>query len=262
MPLNQLLLVKFSSPFLAFIVVSVSVILSVGGILLMRRLIPHHKLKAHNDVSGPIFATLGVLYAVLLAFVVIVVWQGFDKSQVNVQNEANYVSDLYRDSQTLSPEFGNQARVLLSEYIDTVTGEEWKAMATGKASPRVVKILDRIWALYGSYTPKTAAENAFFDESVRKLNLLSEMRRMRLIDASIGVHPVLWFVLIFGGVATVLFICFFGAENAKVQSVMAILLAMLISLILFTILVLDYPFSGDISISPDAFSHIIEKTRP
>src|SRR5436190_17372377 len=41
-----------------------------------------------NDIIGFIFATVGVVYAVLLAFAVIVVWQDFDAADRSVSAEA------------------------------------------------------------------------------------------------------------------------------------------------------------------------------
>jgi hypothetical protein len=48
-------------------------------------------------VSGFTFATVGVIYAVLLAFVAVAVWQNFAQTDNQVQTEANLVGDLYRD---------------------------------------------------------------------------------------------------------------------------------------------------------------------
>lgn len=42
------------------------------------------------------------MYQVLLAFVVVTVWQNYDKANAGVQKEAIYMADLYRDSEALS----------------------------------------------------------------------------------------------------------------------------------------------------------------
>lgn len=256
MPFTQQLLLKVPSLLLGIIIIGGALLLSVAGLFLVRSLIPHHKLKLHNDVSGPIFGALGTIYAVLLAFMVVIVWESFDKSNLNVQREAYCLADLYRDAEAFSPVFSAQARGLFSEYKRAVVGEEWKMLARGKASPQVEKIVKRMWSLYSGYLPKNQTEQAFFEESVRKLNLLGELRTARVMDARTGVHPLLWFVLLAGGLATIIFTFFFGAENTKVQIIMTALLSTLISLILFTIILLDFPFTGDIAITPDAFSEI------
>lgn len=239
---------------LGFIVVSLFVAMSIGGLLLVRRLVPHHRLKVHNDVAAAIFNTLGVVYAVLLAFVVVVVWQNFDKTKQNVEGEANYIMDIYRDSSALPESFRTEARAMMKKYADSVINDEWHLVAMGKQSAKTFEHLNKLWAVYASYEPKTEKEKIFFAESVRKLNQAGELRRTRLMDSRAGIHPILWIVLVVGGVTTVSFTFFFGSENLRAQIAMASMLAMLVALILFTILLFDFPFTGALKISSVAFT--------
>lgn len=257
MSLTQWALLIIPTPLLCIIIVAGSVALAVAALLVVRSFVPHHRLKQHNDVAGSIFATVGVLYAVLLGFVVIIVWQNFDKANLNVQEEGNCLVDLYRDSSVFSPDFKKEMHGLLKSYAKTVVSEEWKTMQRGEQCKDVTEILTKMWDLYGSYLPKNITEQTFFEESVRKLNELGGLRRLRLLDSHKGIHPVLWFVLIVGGMVTMTFISFFGAENLKAQIAMAVLLAMLIGLILFTIASMDYPFTGTVAVSTDAFKPIL-----
>ena len=259
MPFTQFLLLVIPTPVLGLMIVGGSAMLSVSALLVVRAFIPHHRLKMHNDVAGSIFATVGVLYAVLLAFVVVVVWENFDKSSLNVQKEANCLIDLYRDAESFSPEFKQDLRSLFNDYANAVVDDEWKKMQMGESSSNVGAISKKMWLAYTSYLPKNVTEQTFFEESVRKLNELGELRRLRLLDSRTGIHPILWFVLIVGGMVTMTFISFFGSENLKAQIIMALLLATLVGLILFTIAAMDYPFTGSISISSEAFNHTIAK---
>ena len=52
-------------------------------------------LRRHNDVAGYLFSAVGVLYAVVLGFVVVVVWQKYDGAVSNVENEVDAVGNLY-----------------------------------------------------------------------------------------------------------------------------------------------------------------------
>ena len=109
---------------------------------------------------------------------------------------------------------------------------------------------------YSSYEPKTESEKIFLAESVRKLNDAGELRRLRIADSRTGIHPILWLILLTGGVITISFTFFFGAENLLAQIMMASMLAVVIGLILFTILLLDFPFTGGLNIPSDAFKLI------
>ncbi|MCX5696079.1 MAG: DUF4239 domain-containing protein [Candidatus Omnitrophica bacterium] len=257
MPIMQRLLVEVPFFVLGFLVVGGAVLLTVVGVLITRRLIPHHKLKLHHDVADPLLGVMGAIYSVLLAFVVVTVWVSFDKSNSNVQQEANSLADIYRDAEGLSPDFRAKVSVLLQEYRDAVIKYEWKTMSRGQMSPEVEKLMKQVWELYTTYAPKNSTEQSFFDESVRKLNSFRELRRLRLMDSRSGMQPLLWFVLVAGAVATISFTFLFGVENLKAQIIMGVLLSATIALILFAIMSMDYPFTGSVAVSPGPFQEII-----
>ncbi len=257
MQLTQQLLLNIPSFILGLIVVGGFTAFSIIGLLIVRRFVHHSRLKAHHDVADPILGALGALYAVLLAFVVVTVWQSFEKSTSGVQQEANYMADIYRDSEAFSPDFHLKVGNLFREYRQAVIDDEWNTMRKGEMSPRVEKLVREIWALYIAYQPKNPTEQSFFDESVRNLNSFRDLRRERIMDSRTGIHPLLWFVMLLGGLVTIAFTFFFGAENVMAQTLMAALLAILISLILFTTLSLDFPFTGGVSVSPEPFKEIL-----
>ena len=257
MPFTQLLLLKIPSFLLGLLIVGGATLFSTLGLLVVRHFIPYHRLKSHHDVAGAIYGTLGVMYAVLLGFSVIVVWQGFDKSSTNVQMEANCLEDLYRDSQAYQQEFKDQVRGLLTEYVNIIVNEEWSMLSRGQESPRAKEALLKLWAAYSHYAPASVTEQIFLKESVRKLNEAGELRAIRLMDSKTGVHSLLWLVLIAGGVVTISFVFLFGSENLNAQIIMTALLTTTIALILFTILSLDFPFTGDLSISVEPFKQLL-----
>jgi hypothetical protein len=73
-----LALLKLPLSVLALLVVGLPVLLAVVVLLLVRSRVPHPRLQPHHDGAGYIYSGLAVLYAVLLAFVVIIVWEQFN----------------------------------------------------------------------------------------------------------------------------------------------------------------------------------------
>ena len=65
-------------------VVVVPTSIAIGVQVLVRRWVGVEKLALNNEVAGFIFAIIGVVYAVLLAFVVIAVWEKFSEGQTSV----------------------------------------------------------------------------------------------------------------------------------------------------------------------------------
>jgi len=258
MPLQQWILLNIPTWVIATVMLAIAVGTSVGGVLLVRRQVDIRKFKEHHDIAGPIFSTIGVIYAVMLAFVLVIVWQDFDKAQNNTVQEANYFVDIYRDTSGLPEPFRSQFREANANYLNAVIKYEWPEMQRGEKSMEAQALANKVWDLTSTFDPKTAREKIFFSEMLRKMNDAVEMRRQRLQDARSGLHPSLWFVLLLGGIITVVFTFFFGSQNLYAQLTMTMLLAVLIVLIIFTILIMDYPYSGDLSISVAPFQQALE----
>ena len=74
---------------------SLFVALSVGGLVLVQRLVPTEQRSQHNEVAGFIYAVLGVTYAVLLGLMVVAVWQDWQSAQDTATEEANELSTVF-----------------------------------------------------------------------------------------------------------------------------------------------------------------------
>ena len=99
-----------------------SIVSAVVGLWLVRRLVPREGLVESNDVAGNYLQTLGTIYAVLLAFVVIVVWQQFNDARSAVEREANDVLDLFRTASGFSEPARAELRGQLQAYVRAVLG--------------------------------------------------------------------------------------------------------------------------------------------
>jgi hypothetical protein len=77
------------------LVVCGACLVAVGGLILVQRLVPATIREENNDVAGFIYAVLGVIYAVLLALVVIAVWEDFGRARVTVETEANALAEIF-----------------------------------------------------------------------------------------------------------------------------------------------------------------------
>src|SRR5260221_12580827 len=81
---------------LSFIIVSViTVSVSITGLKLVHKKFSPEYLKENHEVAAIIFSTFGLLYAVLVAFVVFVTWNGYDDATKNLQMEANESIDIF-----------------------------------------------------------------------------------------------------------------------------------------------------------------------
>jgi len=257
MPLIQKILLHIPLIPLGIIMVILAVALSVTGLWIVWRFVPRNILKAHNDLTNAIFQAIALAYTVLLAFVVVVAWQNYDKAIAHTETEANCLVDLYRSSSAFGKPFETEAHSLVGDYVKIVMREEWASLGRGEESMKARTILRDMWLHYMSYEPKTEKESIFYTESINKLDDLREMRRLRIIDSRTGIHPVLWFVLTVGAITTISFTFFFGSDKFINHAIMASILSVIIVLILLTILSFSFPFTGSGRIEPKMFMQVI-----
>ena len=88
---------------LGVIVIGGIILLTVGASLLLRKRVRSAHTEGHNEIVGFIFATVGVVYAVLLALVVFSVWESYSTVEQAAAQEAGTAIALYRDTRTFPP---------------------------------------------------------------------------------------------------------------------------------------------------------------
>src|SRR5215218_4262123 len=236
---------------------------ALAGLESVQRLVPVERRQEHNDVAGFLYAVLGVVYAVLLALLVIAVWEQFVKANETVESEANGVAEVAWLAHRLpEPErhvLQEDARAYAQEVVDT----EWPLMEQGlegvQSLPEGWDLIDDMRATLQGFEPRTAAEQELYAEGLDRISRFGDARRMRIVAAQEGIPGVLWVVLVFGGVVAVGFTYLFGMRNSWAHRLMVLSLTSVIALVLFTIGVMEDPFSGGASLEPDAFELILER---
>jgi hypothetical protein len=88
---------------------------------------------------------------------------------------------------------------------------------------------------------------------------LTRSGRSLVASEESSVPAVLWAVLVVGGMVAVGFTYLFGLENTWAHMLMVASLAGVIALVLFTIGVLDHPFSGGARIGTGAFELVLNR---
>ena len=232
-------------------------LLAVGGLSLVQRLVPIELRQQHNDVAGFIYAVLGVAYAVLMGLILIAVWEQWEAAKITADDEANEVAEVFWVAHRLPQPEGRHIQELARSYAQVVVEEEWPLMAQGKVSPKAWDLLDEMRGSIQGLDPSTDAQQVLYDQGLERVHDLSDARGERLLEVKEGVPGILWVVLLVGGVVTVGFTYLFGLDNTTTHMLMVAALTLVISLTLFTVAALDYPFRGDVRVGPDAFEQVL-----
>lgn len=240
------------------LVVGLGTILSMLGPRLVRRYVNLERLTANNEIAGFKFATVGVLYAVLLAFVIVVVWQKFSDAENDVVQEAGAASTVYRLSRGIGEKAGADIRGAVSNYLKAAIAEDWPAMGRGMTGSETARrALDAVYATLLTSGVAQQAGNPVMSELLHQLDLMTQARRARLVAAQGSVPDLIWLLLFVGAVVTVAFTFFFGTLNLGAQVMMTGLLAFLIFSELLIVIAIDRPFTGAVKVEPAALTLVL-----
>ena len=200
---------------------------------------------------------IGTLYAVLLAFVLLSVWDQFDMARQAADREAQQIADLVRLAGGLPEASAVQLKATLREYASAVVDEEWRRMATLGRSERVDRALDALWKTLVATEPAGDRAVNVHSQALELLRNVSDSRQDRLSQALPSVGTVIWILLVGGGVLTLVSTSFFESSGSFHLPLTAGL-ALMIAFMLYLIYAFDHPFSYDVGTGPDALRAVLD----
>lgn len=239
-----------------------SIVFGVVGTLLIRKKFGHEHLSRHNEIAGFIYAVIGVIYAVLIAFVVIVVWENHQEAHSIVEHEANSISAIQALSQGFNDDYNNKLNTTLNEYLKQTVNVDWKLMKSGESLKKIKEkpsdaSFARLRDLIYSYQAISPKEEILMDKLVDKLEELAENRRMRFFSSKLSVPGFMWFVLLIGAFWIVVFAMLFSSTNLWAQLIMISILSASISLVLILVFAMNHPYYGLINVEADSLINLI-----
>ncbi len=244
-----------SLPVLAALFIPGSVVLAVVGLLLWRGVVKGQSPR-HNDFIGLIFATVALLYSVLMAFVVFSVWQRFTESAHTVTDEAAAAVVAYRDTQTFPEPLRSEAQAAFRSYLSEVMDNEWASH--GSVRPhRSRDALNPIWDVYLQYQPTDPIAIDRYDGAQTRLHDLELQRHERHLAGEASLPNVFWWLIVGGAVVTVAMSYLFVVERKGVHALQVAVLAGVIAGVLALVFALDFPFTGSVHVSRGPFKHAL-----
>jgi Protein of unknown function (DUF4239) len=237
----------------AILLILISIPLSLAGIFLVRKTIKGESLRLHHDVIDPVLAVLGTLFAILIGFMLANSMQRFEEARSNIEHEAGAIADVYRLSAGFPVDVRDPMRKHCLRYVETVIKDEWPAMQEGNFSDSSWDAINEIWADCLTYQPVTQGQSNIHQLIVGAITQAGECRRTRLAQLNYRLPNTLWFIVIFGGVSTIVLTFFFSVASLRLQVAMTTIITTIIGLNIYMLAGYDAPFSGDIALTSASF---------
>ena len=204
-----------------------------------------------------------MLYTVMVGFVVAGVWGDFERVADDVQQEAAKLESVADGADLMGDALAAaQVRSLVQAYAAEVVDVEWPAMAAGDRSERAHDLLGQLRSAVAGAPGADQTGRTVQESQLRHLEVVDELRSSRLVASGQGLPQPLWLVLTLTGLATMGVTLRFGlresvtgADRLTVGATAAV-----IALTLLAVALLDYPFVGDLAVTPEGFATLREAT--
>ena len=247
-------------PWLLYVLINALFIgLSISLLRIVRRCAHCKMRKGHNDVVASIFNKAGTVFGIILAFVVVILWQEYNKSVDLALKEGTEALELYQDL-SLYPDQKQAAGAIKSlvHFAELVVKDEYPAMEKLKTSPTTEQEMTKLRNELLHINPQNLQEQILYTKLLKDLENLSKLRQERLADMESSLPGIFWGALIIGAIITITFSIVLGAENFRLHALLASMLAVILATTFFLIIELDYPFTGELSAKPKSYVKMLQ----
>jgi len=247
------------SPFAVVGILALAVALALGALALARR-----REGGWWTDSGRASGVLGAArgpFAVILAFVIFVAFQGYTASRDAAGREASAVRRLFKEADLLPGLSQAQVEANLVCYGRSVIALDWPAMKDSSSSPVVddtaAQIDDQLHAVHTMGARGPAIDAIFADAANR-----DEARADRVNDGKGEIPGPVWIVLGLGALSVLAYVILFAdpAEQFVSQAVMVGSVTIVTVGGLLLVYFLSHPFNDQMgSIKPTAMERTLNE---
>jgi len=233
--------------FLILVALAGSTALAIVVMLTVRRNAPPERFLRDPGPAIGVFGVLGVAFAVILAFVVFLAFEGYLRAWEGASHEAVAVTQLARTTRLLPDPQGPILRGDLACYSRAVVDDEWPQMAAGNESEVVEDWLVRMEATVDEISVDSPRTEVALGHWLDQMAERREGRRARLVEADPVVPAAVWLLLLVGAAVTISYLTLFAdpRDRSWVQALIIGSVTLLVVAGLLVVAFLDRPYQQD-----------------
>ncbi|MDQ2700567.1 MAG: DUF4239 domain-containing protein [Actinomycetota bacterium] len=216
-------------------------------------------LKGKEEKRGYVFSFCGVLYALVVGFVLAFALEGYQASETEAGAEADSVTALSRAATLFDAENRDRIGHELICYSRAVIYDEWPKMQDRSGSSELATAAtDRLFQSFGGLG-RSNPDDPALDTSLDRVRELGEARASRLLKSDQSLPSMFWVFMIAGGLiltayATVLT----GRERRLGQVIFILPVTLLLLCSVYLVAVFEQPFRGPNALKPQAMEVALE----
>jgi hypothetical protein len=186
-------------------------------------------------------------FILVAAFLIAGSWSNLNTARGHTFDEARALNAAYTDADPTT-------RPLLRDYVTSVIGSEWGAMAHGSASPGTWNDLDAVRAHV-----ETLTDPAVKSQELSDLATVYTTRQIRLADTQASLPAPLYPALIATGLLVLLYAPIAGLTFHLRESVALGLVGAVVGFGIYMVLHMTHPYVGPIHVTPVAYTQSLAR---
>ncbi|MGH3870600.1 MAG: hypothetical protein ACRDSR_03630 [Pseudonocardiaceae bacterium] len=205
---------------------------------------------------------IGLLFSIVLAFVVGSVLVDYDHARSEAQQEANAIGAIYGYAWGIPEPAQSTWKRGARYYATLVIDQDWPLMNRKQASETAWTALTSLRDDIFAFTAANDREQSFQDRAIDKIQEIYDARRTRVDLVNAGIPDFLWYTLI-GGAALVVLFPLLSRPHLTGRILIAVgIQGAVIAGALYLVSVLNHPYSGTYRVEPSAFQILVNRLTP
>ena len=220
----------------------------------------HQFTRPETEGMNTLIVVVGSVYAVILAFVIYVIWGQFTEVENCVMRECNSLGDLLRFSDFVPTEYGRSIRKDVEAYAQQVLKHEWQALGEGRRDKRAEELFADLMntVITGAQggPPGDGAAGPIYGQLIESARKAGERRAERVTKSLTRIPPTMfWFVNMIAAALTLLVLAY-PFHHITAGLIFLGMVGVLLLLANFVMRDMDNPISGAWNVSPKPFSEL------
>jgi len=226
--------------------------------VLLHRIVHRDTFRRYHEVGYAAFLQLGVIFAVLLAFVFNNVWSNYNAASEAIDSECGSLHGIAILGDRLPSPARDAIFGDLHAYLTTVLDQEWPDMRQRNESQAADIRFQSLWQTVETINTGVA-DNQVRSHLLSLLAAAHQSRETRLYQMKQSVPGLIWGLLgVFAG-GLIGCMLMFAAEASVSKTILVGIFTSSLTLALLTVRMLDFPFESALALSSQNFNNILAK---
>jgi hypothetical protein len=200
---------------------------------------------------------IGNIYAVMLAFVIFVIWGQFTDVENFIMREASSLRDLLRFCEYLGPEAGRGVRRAVEDYVRRALKSEWDALGQRRRDKQAEEAFAQLISTVVDIVPSTPSQEAMHARLIEMARRTSEHRDDRISKSLTQIPPTLIRLVDTMACALLLLVFLYPFRHWGAGLACFALLALVLFLANMVMRDTDNPFKGIWNVSSKPFADLL-----